>query len=353
MALDSGVRLVPALGNMNHNTEWALDIPHPLTNFYCSVQALDTNFEGSVFAEKIWYGSAFFTSIEDVGNDQGRQLRLTWQRSYFDAPDDGIDVTGYEIYRRQDDRMVGWDTVDVVAAHGDELYSLVVPTLCDSTVEDGICWSAFLIRTTTNDPFIFCDSPPDSGYSKDNLAPSAPLGFDFASSTVLTWEESDDVDFDYFTLYGSELEVLDGTAVLIDHTITTEMDVTGQEYTYFHLTASDFAGNESDEATASNSTDVLPGMPERFVLHAPSPNPFNPRTTLRFDLPEDTTVSLKVYDLSGRLTRNLVNERRQAGRYEEVWDGRDDRGRALASGVYLCRIETDTFSDAKRMILLK
>ena len=210
-----------------------------------------------------------------------------------------------------------------------------------------------MIRATTPDPFVYVDSPPDSGYSVDNLAPSVPGGFTFASSTLLTWEECIDADFDYFTVYGSGNEVFDETAVLIDYTTGTEMDVAGQGYPYYHLTATDFAGNEGEAATVLNETDVLPGTPDRFALHAPSPNPFNPKTFLRFDLPEATTVSLKVYDLSGRLLRTLVDEHREAGRYRESWNGRDAQGRAMASGVYLCRIETDAFSDTERMTLLK
>jgi hypothetical protein len=354
MALGSGYRLLPAIGNANHNTNWTLDLA--FGNGYCSVQALDTSFEGSPFTPEVFLpglGAAALTAIEDVGGDQGRQVRLTWARSPLDDFGNDVTITGYDIYRRQDGRPAGWDALDWISAHGDEYYDYVATTLCDSTAEGGICWSTFMIRATTPDPFIFSDSPPDSGYSVDNLAPSVPVGFEFASANILTWEECGDEDFDYFTVYGSESEILDETAVFIDYTLGTEMDVTGLGYAYYHLTASDFTGNESEAATAAGPTDVLPGIPSRFALHAPSPNPFNPKTFLRFDLPEAATVSLKVYDLSGRLLRTLVDERREAGRYEESWNGRDDHGRAMASGIYLCRIETGAFSEAKRMTLLK
>ena len=84
------------------------------------------------------------------------------------------------------------------------------------------------------------------------------------------------------------------------------------------------------------------------------PNPFNPRTTIPCDLPAATTVSLRVHDVSGRCVRVLVAEERwAAGSYEIPWNGQDDAGRALPSGVYFCRIKTDTAKAAMPMVLLK
>ena len=352
-ALSSGLRTVPDRGNAHAGTSWSID-ELPFREYYWSVQSIDTGFQGSSFATEVhFYPAAFVSSIEDVGGDQGRNVRLTWTRSDYDSPGSSVDITGYGIYRRQDDRLEGWDFVATAPANGEDIYSYVAPTLCDSTTENGICWSVFMVRTLTAEPLEFVDSPPDSGYSVDNLAPSVPSGFEFVSSSMLSWDNPIDPDFRYFTVYGSETDIFDETAVFIDHTINTEMDVTGHAYTYFHLTARDFAGNESGAATVASPTDVLPGLPERFALHAPSPNPFNPKTFLRFDLPEAAQVSLKVYDMSGRLVCVLLDEHREAGRYEESWNGRDDRGRAMSSGIYLCRIDTDSFSQSKRMTLLK
>ncbi|MFH1843387.1 MAG: FlgD immunoglobulin-like domain containing protein, partial [bacterium] len=93
--------------------------------------------------------------------------------------------------------------------------------------------------------------------------------------------------------------------------------------------------------------------PVAFRLHACYPNPFNPLTTIRFDLPRAERVKLTVYDLSGRQVRTVLDEPLPAGFHEAVWDGRNDRGRALASGVYLFRIEASKFSQSRRMVLLK
>ncbi|MFO7581993.1 FlgD immunoglobulin-like domain containing protein [Guyparkeria sp.] len=92
----------------------------------------------------------------------------------------------------------------------------------------------------------------------------------------------------------------------------------------------------------------------RCILHASYPNPFNPRTTIAFETPRREEISLRVFDLSGRLVRNLiVGEPRAPGRHEVVWSGRDDAGRQVASGTYFYRLEAGEFAETKRMMLLK
>ncbi|MFH1844046.1 MAG: FlgD immunoglobulin-like domain containing protein, partial [bacterium] len=93
--------------------------------------------------------------------------------------------------------------------------------------------------------------------------------------------------------------------------------------------------------------------PVVFRLHACYPNPFNPLTTIRFDLPRAEQVELTVYDLGGRLVRTVVDESLPVGFHEAVWDGRDNHGRITASGVYLYRIEAGDFRQSRRMLLLK
>jgi M6 family metalloprotease-like protein len=84
------------------------------------------------------------------------------------------------------------------------------------------------------------------------------------------------------------------------------------------------------------------------------PNPFNPTTSIRFDLERQASVDLAVYDVSGRLVRRLIAaERQPAGRHVIAWDGRDASGRRMASGVYFLRLETGTLTDTRRVVLLE
>ena len=83
------------------------------------------------------------------------------------------------------------------------------------------------------------------------------------------------------------------------------------------------------------------------------PNPFNPVTTIRFRLKERAAVSLRVYDAAGRLARVLVEASLSEGTYARTWDGKDTRGEPVSSGVYLYRLDAGSFSQTKKMILLR
>jgi hypothetical protein len=84
-----------------------------------------------------------------------------------------------------------------------------------------------------------------------------------------------------------------------------------------------------------------------------APNPFNPRTTIRFSLATDQTVELAVHDLTGRRVRTLVQGHRAAGDHAVLWDGLDDQGRAVASGVYLVQLRGESFVDSRRATLVR
>ncbi len=360
MSLPSGRRLIPERGQADQNTSWPLELAFG-ENYYWSVQCVDGGFEGSPFSEeRVISTSGTLVSIEDVTGDQGRNLRLTWERSPWDAPDDGIDVTGYEVHRRQDGRAAGWDFLTWVPAHGDSIYDYVAPTLCDSTAEEGICWSVFMVRATTPDPFVFVDSPPDSGYSIDNLAPSVPSGFLLAyggtGGNSLSWDECPDEDFDFFNVYRDtdpEFEPSEESRVH-QTTGTTWEDASGTPAHFYKVAAVDFAGNESDPASPDEITDGPEGaLPASFALHQNNPNPFNPATSIRFDLPRAGDVRLEIFDVSGRRIAILAEGRREAGRHEVLWRGGDERGRPASSGVYFYKLTAPGYSETKRMLLLK
>ena len=95
-------------------------------------------------------------------------------------------------------------------------------------------------------------------------------------------------------------------------------------------------------------------LPITFSLGNCYPNPFNPMTTIRFDLPQSARVNLRIFDIAGRLVRTLVDgEVVEAGRKEIVWRGRDGSGRQVASGTNFYRLDVGSFSETKRMVLVK
>jgi len=98
---------------------------------------------------------------------------------------------------------------------------------------------------------------------------------------------------------------------------------------------------------------ATPPAPDQFALYQNAPNPFNPRTTIRFELVRPGAVDLAVYDLAGRRVRTLVNGARAAGEHAVHWSGRDESGRRVASGTYLYRLSTGTWHETRRMTLVE
>ena len=83
------------------------------------------------------------------------------------------------------------------------------------------------------------------------------------------------------------------------------------------------------------------------------PNPFNPSTTIRFSLPVAGRVKVSVFNILGQQIRTLVDAPMEAGFRSVLWDGRNDRGLPVASGVYIVRFQTEKFVKSRKMLLLK
>ena len=123
----------------------------------------------------------------------------------------------------------------------------------------------------------------------------------------------------------------------------------GQRY-YYRL-----VGVESDgQRSFYGPWEIVAALPARFVLYPPQPNPFNPRTQLRFDLATSGPVTLRIHDLRGRAVRTLVGgETLPAGTRVLFWDGRDDAGRNAASGIYWVRLDSTQGRETQRAVLLR
>ncbi len=94
-------------------------------------------------------------------------------------------------------------------------------------------------------------------------------------------------------------------------------------------------------------------IPTAFRLAQNFPNPFNPKTTIKFDMKAKGLVTIRIYDVAGRLVRTLADEVRDAGAYSAVWDGRNNIGSEVASGIYFYKMETAGFQAAKKLVLLR
>ncbi|HWO58037.1 MAG TPA: integrin alpha [bacterium] len=227
---------------------------------------------GSAYA-LMWGASEEITMLADIPNDQGKQMRIQWS----DIPANDGFIQEFAIYRRVDGNLSSksvdpyarkstppgvWDFVMSVPARGDSLYSTVVPTLRDSTIADGMWWTVFFVSGIGENPVDHFDSPVDSGYSLDNLAPAPPTNLiaAFSGSDVdLDWKSSATADFDYYRVYRDTVPgfALDPNKVIGETSDTSFVDSNAPSAAavYYRVSAVDFSGNEgspSNEASPSS-----------------------------------------------------------------------------------------------------
>jgi len=94
-------------------------------------------------------------------------------------------------------------------------------------------------------------------------------------------------------------------------------------------------------------------IPEKFALYQNHPNPFNLETQISFDLPVNSKVSLKIYNITGQLVRTLIDKDMEAGQHKVIWDGKNQKGETVASGIYFYRLEAGDYVSVKKMGLVK
>ena len=243
-----------------------------------------------------------------------------------------------------------WEVVGSLWAAQQDEYLVQATTLADSS--QTIPWAVFCVTAHTAIPSLWYTSLPDSGYSVDNIAPAVPAHLALAAG-ALTWDPAPEPDFAYSTVYGSNVPYLDDSAVPLGDTVVPTFTIAAS-YPNYLVTARDVAGNESDAAVVSTATAVGDAPPARTALVGAAPNPFNPRTVVRYELARTEVVTLRIYDAAGRLVRALVDGVPQpAGRYEATWDGRNGGGAAAAAGVYCGRLTAGDHVETCRMTLVK
>ena len=113
------------------------------------------------------------------------------------------------------------------------------------------------------------------------------------------------------------------------------------------------AGNERLDAGVDSGPSGEGFLPTAFRLHQNTPNPFNPVTAIAYDVPVEARVAVRIYDVSGRRVRTLVDREARPGRHVATWNGRSDDGTMIASGIYFCEMEADGFRNVRKMLLLK
>ena len=231
--------------------------------------------------------------------------------------------------------------------------------------------SALTFRTS-NLPFVLTSGNHRSAYGVSPVATSAGLCFTSDATFVAQGGCPLLNDFDVLEPSGaSAMEIAYGAAAGTNGAVLSQRRVNGNGATVgvllsgfaFEYIADDDQDGVSDRAdhlhdvitwlgnAVGQATGAAPAL--QTTLSPNYPNPFNPQTTISFSLRDRGRVRLAIYDVSGALVRELVNGERSRGTYTEAWDGRDQHGSAVASGVYFYRLLTAERTLSRKMVLLK
>ncbi len=219
-----------------------------------------------------------------------------------------------------------------------------------STVSDTI---DVTVDPVNDDPTVFSLISPADG---DTLASiTAPVEF--------RWQSSSDADPDVLSytlvLYHPDFDTT--IAGITDTTVTVDLNgrlISNAQYLWSVFVSDGTVMTLSSDTFAFRTPYVIgianpAELPKAFSLAQNYPNPFNPATTIHFELPKQARVRLNIYNIQGQLVRTLVNGQSAAGRYHVIWDGSNDRGQTVSSGIYIYRIQAGDFVKTRKMMLLK
>ncbi len=157
-----------------------------------------------------------------------------------------------------------------------------------------------------------------------------------------------DGKFGFMPIYGddNQTDYVDGMKSGDDFYLTVDGVETTEQFTW--TTSGDKLEIKGLTAKTTSGT-----IPTSFGLHQNYPNPFNPSTTINFDMPVTGQVKIEIFNLLGQLIATPFDEVAPAGQQSVIWDGQNDNGETVSSGIYFYRLTADNFTDTKKMTLLK
>jgi len=297
---------------------------------------------------------------QEINEDEELQMILTVQSNIhspmtFNAYADTSDVS----LTLNNDTLTATPSPDW---NGDALITVIV------TDENGLSDTTYF--TLTVNPVN--DSPEEFSVIYPTVSDTFSTHLDSDTAIAFTWEKSYDVDSDEIYTLKIELEFFGQPYVDIHENISdTTINVSSNSLdallgglTLSESTLSWYVTANDEEYTVVSDTgefvlsraalgivdELLPAV---FTLHQNHPNPFNPVTTLRYDLPENSLVNIIIYDLLGRQVKSLINQTQDAGFKSVIWDATNDFGKPVSAGVYLYQIQAGEFVQTKKMVLLK
>lgn len=215
----------------------------------------------------------------------------------------------------------------------------------------------------------------DMGAYYYDYAPTAPTGFSISGSArqhpTCSWSANTELDLNGYKLYKNEANsgwslyrtLSKNTTSYTDRSVIIGMGGKFSSNVCYRVSAFDLTGQESSASRPRckplGSVSKQIGIPNVYALHAPYPNPFNPSTSIRFDLPEKSRVSMVIYDVLGREITTLIHNTIEPGFQEIRWDGKDDNGNPVSTGMYIYQFSAFSeesekqFNKSNKLILMK
>ena len=201
------------------------------------------------------------------------------------------------------------------------------------------------------------------GVASRPIAPSlsepADGAVDLLTSITFTWAEIKVTTAYHLQLStdASFISLVVNDSTIADSTHEVESLAEGSTYHWRVRARNSFGWGPYSEIRTfevqTTSVEEGSNLPNAFALNQNYPNPFNPSTSISYELPKPENVRIIVYDLTGRQVRELVNERKQTGSYTVLWDGNNQQGRLVASGLYVYQIRAGGFSQTLKMLFMK
>lgn len=227
---------------------------------------------------------------------------------------------------------------------GSELYTLDLSTAAASRV-GAITNATSVLAIAVNsagDIFAF----DDGGDNFLTVDPTTGAGTVVGPLTVASFAQDADFDAATGTLYWTFFDGGSGSLATVDVStgLATPVTTWSADFIAFAILG------ESPPTSVGE-----PGIrvPSQFSLEQNYPNPFNPETVIKYQTTESSRIELAVYNLLGQKVRVLINEVKPAGSYEARWNGANDLGKVVSSGVYIYRLQSDNFERTKKMIFLR
>jgi len=201
--------------------------------------------------------------------------------------------------------------------------------------------------------------------------------YEYTDTSAIEWSATNDsltlIFTDYDDYYGYEYSDTTTLAYVIEDdmlSLSAEFDFCEDDYYYYYyddcyeMFEMQFGITDIQDITLDFSMEMsyngplaIAGeivlQPDEFIIHRAYPNPFNPTTTLKYEMGSAGPVSIDVLDVSGRKIRSLYNGIQSPGQHEIRWDARDDRGRSMSSGVYLFKVNVNGKQQTAKTLLLK